>query len=255
MQTDISPRLTLIGAGPGDPELITLKGLKALQDADVILYDSLANQELLAHAKSGSEKIYVGKKGHEKGITQAEINQLIVDKAFEKGHVARLKGGDPFVFGRGTEELKIAAENQIPFSYIPGISSVMTPGLHHIPLTDRNYSDGFWVITGHKSDLSLSEDLNLAAKSKSTVVLLMAMTKLSEISRIFAAEGKGDTPAAIISKASTKFERIVFGTAAELSEMAVLNNLKNPSIVILGGVVNIPANLKAIADTVVLSQK
>jgi uroporphyrin-III C-methyltransferase len=251
---EIIPKLTLVGAGPGDPELITLKAVKALEAAAVVMYDSLANQELLQYCSQACEKIYVGKKGHEKGITQDEINALIIEKAFEKGNVVRLKGGDPFIFGRGMEEINAANEHGIPYSYIPGISSVMGGGVNMIPLTDRRFSDGFWVITGHKSDLSLSTDLFLAAKANTTVVLLMAMSKLAEISRIFAAEDKGNMPAAIISHASTKREKMVIGKVGELPEMAQFNNLKNPAIVIIGEVVGIPEmlekakmNLKTIA--------
>jgi uroporphyrin-III C-methyltransferase len=243
---NIKPHLTLVGAGPGDPELITLKAVKSLQNAAVVLYDSLANQELLQHCSQACEKIYVGKKGHEKGISQAEINDLIIEKAFEKGNVVRLKGGDPFIFGRGMEEIHAAAENGIDYSYVPGISSVMGGGNHMIPLTDRRFSDGFWVITGHKSDQSLSEDLYLAAKANTTVVLLMAMSKLAEISRIFAAENKGEMPVAIISNATTSREKIVIGKVGELPEMAQFNNLKNPAIIIIGEVVGIP---KMLAET------
>ncbi len=245
---DISPLITLVGAGPGDPELITLKAIKALEIAAVVLYDSLANQDLLKYCSQACEKIYVGKKGHEKGISQAEINDLIIEKAFEKGNVVRLKGGDPFIFGRGMEEIEAAAKHNIPYKYIPGISSVMGGGSNMIPLTDRRFSDGFWVITGHKSDLSLSQDLYLAAKANTTVVLLMAMSKLAEISRIFASENKGGLSAAIISHATTEREKIVIGTVSELPEMAQLNNLKNPSIIIIGEVVGIPALLKKIEN-------
>ncbi len=240
----IYPKITLVGAGPGDPELITLKAIKALEMAAVVLYDSLANQELLKYCSQACEKIYVGKKGHEKGISQSEINDLIIEKAFEKGNVVRLKGGDPFIFGRGIEEIEIAAKHNIPYSYIPGISSIMGGGSNMIPLTDRRFSDGFWVITGHKSDLSLSQDLYLAAKANTTVVLLMAMSKLAEISRIFASESKGGLAAAIISHATTTREKIVIGTVSELPEMAQLNNLKNPAIVIIGVVVGIPEMLE-----------
>ena len=251
----IFPKITLVGAGPGDPELITLKAIRALEVASVVLYDSLANQELLQYCSIACEKIYVGKKGHEKGITQAEINDLIVEKAFEKGNVVRLKGGDPFIFGRGMEEIEAAAQNGIAYSYIPGISSIMGGGGHMIPLTDRRFSDGFWVITGHKSDLSLSEDLYLAAKANTTIVLLMAMSKLTEISRIFAAENKGNTPAAIISHATTTREKITIGTVGELAEMAQLNNLKNPAIILIGEVVKIPGSLKDIKNKLQLVQK
>jgi uroporphyrin-III C-methyltransferase len=239
-------KLTLVGAGPGDPDLITLKAMKALADADVVLYDALANEVLLEYCPAGVERIYVGKKGHEASIQQEEINVLIVEKALEKGHVVRLKGGDPFIFGRGVEEIKAASAAGIDCAYIPGVSSVLSGGSHMIPLTDRSHSDGFWVITGHKSDLSLSADLKLAAQSNTTVVLLMAMSKLTEISRIFAAEKKGDLPAAIIASASTAEEKIAIGRVGELAETAYLNNLKNPAIIVIGQVVNVPEEINTL---------
>jgi uroporphyrin-III C-methyltransferase len=164
------PKLTLVGAGPGDPELITLKAINALRNADVVLYDALANDDLLDYCHPMCEKIYVGKRGHQKGITQDGINFLIAEKAFEKGHVVRLKGGDPFVFGRGMEEIEFAKQRGIESSYVPGISSIFSGGNHLIPLTDRRVSDGFWVITGHKSDKKFASDLELAVQSNSTVV-------------------------------------------------------------------------------------
>lgn len=245
--SQLKPKLTVVGAGPGDPELITLKAIRALKSADVVLFDALANEELLDYCQENCEKIYVGKRGHESGINQAQINELIIEKALEKGHVVRLKGGDPFVFGRGMEEIYAAAENNIEYAYIPGISSVLGGGTHMIPLTDRRFSDGYWVITGHKADGSLSKDLELAAKTNTTIVLLMAMSKLAEISSIFAKENKGNLPAAIIHKASTDQEKIITGPVNQLAEMAHLNFMKNPAIIIIGEVVNNPRILADIA--------
>jgi uroporphyrin-III C-methyltransferase len=232
------PKLTLVGAGPGDPELITLKAINALRSADVVLYDALANEELLDYCHPLCEKVYVGKRGHQKGITQDGINFLIVEKAYQKGHVVRLKGGDPFVFGRGTEEIEFAQKRGIEVSYIPGISSVFSGGKHMIPLTDRRVSDGFWVITGHKSDGRFAEDLDLAVQSKSTVVLLMAMSKLSYISEKYKAANRPEIPVCIIQNASTPNERMAIGKVSELEKLALDNALTNPAIIIIGEVVD-----------------
>jgi uroporphyrin-III C-methyltransferase len=232
------PKLTLVGAGPGDPELITLKAINALRNADVVLYDALANDDLLDYCHPMCEKIYVGKRGHQKGITQDGINFLIAEKAFEKGHVVRLKGGDPFVFGRGMEEIEFAKQRGIASSYVPGISSVFSGGNHLIPLTDRRVSDGFWVITGHKSDKKFASDLDLAVQSNSTVVLLMAMSKLSYISEKYQTANRSEIPVCIIQNASTTKEKMAVGKVSELEQMAEENKLSNPAIIIIGEVVD-----------------
>jgi uroporphyrin-III C-methyltransferase len=184
------------------------------------------------------EKIYVGKRGHQKGITQDGINFLIAEKAFEKGHVVRLKGGDPFVFGRGMEEIEFAKQRGIASSYVPGISSIFSGGNYLIPLTDRRVSDGFWVITGHKSDKKFASDLDLAVQSNSTVVLLMSMSKLSYISEKYQAANRAEIPVCIIQNASTTKEKMAVGKVSELEQMAEENKLSNPAIIIIGEVVD-----------------
>lgn len=234
----MNPKVTLVGAGPGDPDLITLKAVKALSSADVVLYDALANHALLEHCSEKAELIYVGKRGHKRGISQDQINELIVEKAFEKGHVVRLKGGDPFVFGRGGEEINFATSQGLETEYIPGISSVNAIGMSGIPLTDRNFADGFWVITGHKKDRSLSHDVQLAAQSNATLVILMGMSKLTEISEILVNAGKGRIPAAIVQNASSVQEKKCTGMVFELEQMAKNNGLSNPAVIIIGDVVH-----------------
>ena len=232
------PKLTLLGAGPGDPDLITLKGVKVLSAADVVLYDHLACRELLEYCSEDCELVYVGKQGHKRGISQERINELIVEKALAKGHVVRLKGGDPFVFGRGVEEINYALKFGIEFDYVPGVSSVNAVGLAGIPLTDRNYSDGYWVITGHKSDKSLSEDLRKAAASQATLVILMGMSKLAEIAEILVGQGKGETAAAIVQHAGTSRQKVGTGMAKNLAKIAEEHDLSNPAIIVIGTVVN-----------------
>lgn len=232
------PKLSIVGAGPGDPELITLKAVNALRSADVVLYDNLANTELLEYCHPLCEKIFVGKKGHCKSISQDSINYLIVDKAYERGHVVRLKGGDPFIFGRGSEEINFARKRGINTTYIPGISSINAIGLSDIPLTERGIADGFWVITAHKSDGSLSRDIFLAAQSNATVVILMGMSKLAEITSIFTHEGWGSVGAAVIQNASKANEQKVVGTVSQIEKLVTKKNLSSPAVIVIGDVVN-----------------
>lgn len=234
----MKPKLTLIGAGPGDPELITLKAVNALRKADVVLYDALANGVLLEYCSPHCELIYVGKRGHTRSISQDSLNFLIVEKAFEKGHVVRLKGGDPFIFGRGNEEINFARERGIETAFVPGISSIQALGAADIPLTSRGFSDGFWVITGHKADGSLSKDIELAAQSTATVVILMGMSRLDRIAKLFQEGGRGDTPAAIVQNASTFYQKSGSGLAKNLPKIAAENGLTNPAIIVIGDVVN-----------------
>ena len=184
-----SPKLTVVGAGPGDPELITLKAINAIRSADVILYDALVNSELLEYASSSTEKIFVGKRRGYYSYQQEQINDLIVTKAQQYGHVVRLKGGDPFVFGRGSEELEFAQLHALQTEVVPGISSALAvPAGQGIPLTMRHVSESFWVITGTTKMHLLSSDVKIAAQSTATIVILMGMGKLSEIVNVFSHE-------------------------------------------------------------------
>lgn len=242
------PRLTLVGAGPGDPELITLKGMRALQEADIVLYDALANEELLKHARPDVPRIYVGKRGGGKYKSQEEINELIVHCARHYGHVVRLKGGDPYIFGRGHEEQTYAESYDIAVSIVPGISSVYSvPALQSIPLTRRGISESFWVITGTTRHGSLSKDVALAAQSTATVVILMGMRQLSKIQAVFENYGQFDTPVAIIQNGSLPEEKIGIATVSTMTEMVTEERLGAPAIIVIGEVVRehkVPAWLK-----------
>ena len=201
------PQFTLIGAGPGDPDLITVKGAKALAEADVVMYDALANDRLLAYAPN-AKKVFVGKRKGYKRYDQEEINRLIVENAFNYGHVVRLKGGDPFVFGRGSEEINYVDSFGIEIHLISGISSsVAVPANLGIPVTQRNVARSFWVLTGTDSKGELASDIELASKSSATVVILMGMSKLSEIVKLFQKEEKGETPIAIIQNGTLPNEK------------------------------------------------
>ncbi len=235
----ISPELYVIGAGPGDPELITVKAYKVLQKADVILYDNLANKDLLSLAKPDCDQIYVGKQPYGPYTSQEKILELIKHFAFTKGTVVRLKGGDPFIFGRGFEEILFARENGIKTHFIPGISSMQAVGLEDIPLTHRAVSEGIWVVTGTKKDGTLSGDLRLAMQSNSTVVIYMGMKQIDSIAATYVEAGNGDMPAAIIQHASVPKQKVVKGVVKNLAQMAESKQMTHPAIVIIGPVVNL----------------
>lgn len=237
-KTKIYPRLTLVGAGPGDPDLITVKGIKALADADVVLYDALVNEELLTYAPARAKQIFVGKRAGMHSAQQHEINHLIVKYSHAYGHVVRLKGGDPFVFGRGLEEIEHAAANGISTQVIPGISSSMAvPALQNIPMTHRGVSESFWVVTGTTRSGALSRDLHLAAKSTATVIILMGMKKIHEIMEVFKTSGKENTPVAIVQNGSLPNEKLGLGTVATISEVIEEQELSSPAIIVVGEIV------------------
>ncbi len=240
----MNPKLTLIGAGTGDPDLITLKAIKALKIADVVLYDALANEELLDYCPAHCQKIFVGKRGHQPSVEQDSINFLIVEKAFEYGHVVRLKGGDPFIFGRGIEEIEYAQQHGIETTYIPGISSVMAGGNLNIPLTARGIVEGFWVMTATKAEKELSDDLKLAAQANATIVILMGMHRLNYIVKQFSALGKENMPVAIIQNATLPTEKVVVGKISTIENLAKQQNIGAPAVIIIGDVVKYNALLQ-----------
>lgn len=238
------PLLSLVGAGPGDPELITLKAIKALKKADIILYDALANEELLGFASSKAIKQFVGKRFGCHALSQQEINALIVEYAYKYGHVVRLKGGDPFVFGRAQEEIAAARSAGIEVEVIPGVSSaIAVPASQMIPLTCRGINESFWVTTGTLQSGELSPDIQLAAQSSATVVILMAMSKLEIIMDIFTSHGKKDTPVAIIQNGTTNKEKYVIGTVGDIYFRAQHAGLSNPAIIVVGEVVRLHPSL------------
>lgn len=251
MTKKTTAHVTLVGAGPGDPDLITLKGLKAIQSADVILYDALVNEELLEQAKKSCTKIYVGKRAEALSTSQDQINQLLVDYALTHGHVVRLKGGDPFVFGRGGEELDFVRQYGIPTSSIPGISSSTgLTGLQQIPLTYRGISESFWVITGSTSSGELSSDLHKAVQTNATVVVLMGYAKLSQIVSLYIDSGKADLPIAVIQNGSLPNERIALGTVRSILEEVEKKRLSMPAIIVLGEVVKKHQHFNLLKDEI-----
>jgi uroporphyrin-III C-methyltransferase len=227
-------KLTLIGAGPGDPELISLKGIRILKEADVILYDALVHPDLLEYAKPHAHVEFVGKRAGRHSYSQTEINELIVAYALTRGHVVRLKGGDPFVFGRGKEEMEYAETFGISCTCIPGISSVTLPGHYGIPLTRRGINESFWVVTATTSNGNVSADVALAAKSSATGVFLMGLGKTDQICAAYRASGKGFTPAAIISRGSLPEGEVYYGSVDTLEDIKRRYNPKAPALIIVG---------------------
>ncbi|MDX1653119.1 MAG: uroporphyrinogen-III C-methyltransferase [Brumimicrobium sp.] len=230
-------KLTLVGAGPGDPELITLKGLRAIQQADVILYDALIDDSLLKYA-SGSKKIFVGKRKNYHRYSQDDINGLIVHYAIQGNYVVRLKGGDPFVFGRGSEEIAYAESFGIETEIVSGVSSsIAVPASAGIALTQRNISESFWVITGTTRSGKISDDIRLAARSTATVVILMGMSKLHEITAEFRKNGRAELPVAVIQNGCTPREKIGIGTVDSIVDVVAELNLSSPAVIVIGEVV------------------
>ncbi|MCK8142888.1 uroporphyrinogen-III C-methyltransferase [Flavobacterium sp. I-SCBP12n] len=255
MKNRIKPQVTLVGAGPGDQDLLTIKGAKALAEANVVLYDALSNDELLSYAPKKALKIFVGKRKGYHAYTQDEINQLIVDNALTYGHVVRLKGGDPFIFGRGSEEIEFVESFGIPTFVIPGISSsIAVPASQGISLTKRGVSESFWVITGTTSTRKLSTDVALAAQSTATVVILMGMSKLDEIVALFQKESKGQIPVAIIQNGTTLEEKVGIGTIDNIQKVVAKNNLSSPAIIVIGEVVKESNKLKGFYEEFVSSE-
>lgn len=232
------PKLTVVGAGPGDVDLITVKAIKVLKSADVVLYDALVNEELLAFINPEAEKIFVGKRRGCYKYQQEQINELIVARANSHGHVVRLKGGDPFIFGRGAEEMEYAANFGLEVAMVPGISSSMAVAANqNIPVTKRGSSESFWVITGTTKEHKISNDIQLAAQSNATVVVLMGMSKLPQIVALFQKEGKNNLPVAIIQNGTRPDEKVGIGTVDTIENVVAEKDLKNPAIILLGEVV------------------
>jgi len=231
-------KVTLVGAGPGDPELLTLKAINAIKNADAILYDALINKAVLKHAKSSVKLMCVGKRVGKHSFGQDEINKLIIDHAFNYGNVVRLKGGDPFIFGRGYEELQYVESFGIEVNVIPGISSsVAVPASQKIPVTHRGASQSFWVLTATNKNGALSEDIKLAVQTNSTVVILMGVNKLTQIVNLYKKQNKGNIPVAIIQNGTLKSEKAIYGTLNTIERLKIEENIQSPAIIIIGEVV------------------
>ncbi len=237
----------LIGAGPGDPGLMTVRGLELIRRADCLVYDYLANEAFLSEAPAQAEIIYVGKKGGDHTLPQKDINQLLVEKARAGKIIVRLKGGDPYIFGRGGEEAQELVRHGIPFEVVPGISSaIAVPAYAGIPLTHRQHASLVSFITGHedptKSESSIPWDV--LGKSPGTLVFLMGVKNLADICRELQAHGKSAaTPAAVIHRGTTPNQRSVSGTLGNITHKVEAAGLTPPAIFVVGSVVELQSEL------------
>ncbi len=233
-------KVYFVGAGPGDAELITLRGWKFLQSCDVVIYDRLASEELLDYIKDGCEKIYVGKEAGKYYKKQEEINEILVQCAKKYKVIVRLKGGDSFVFGRGGEEIEALNRYGIPYEVIPGITSaIAVPECAGIPVTHRGVSRSFHVITGHTKEGNGNPvcDYKVLAKTEGTLVFLMGLSKIDLIADELMAAGKPDmTPVAVISDGTTKYQRIVRSTLKDIGRKVKESEMASPAVIVIGEV-------------------
>ena len=236
----------LVGAGPGDPRLITVLGLDRLRQADVVVYDRLVSEKLVAEAPAEAERIFVGKAPGEHSAAQEEINALLVQHARRGRTVVRLKGGDPFVFGRGSEEALACAEAGIPCEVVPGVTSAISvPELAGIPVTHRELAGGFAVVTGHCAEGD-RQDWSALARVE-TLVILMGLSRLPEISASLLFHGRGaDTPVAVIAQGSLPGERTVVSTLGEIAGEVKRAGLRAPATIVVGEVVRVREKLRAL---------
>jgi uroporphyrin-III C-methyltransferase len=251
-RVDQPGKVYLVGAGPGDPGLMTVRGLQLLRGADVIVYDQLVNPVLLDETRVDAERIYVGKQAGRHSIAQNEINEVLINYALQGYQVVRLKGGDPFVFGRGGEEAEALADAGIPFEIVPGVSSaVAVPAYAGIPLTHRNYASSFAVVTGHDAIKSKSSvGWAKLATAVDTLVILMGLHNLPVIvANLVAAGCSPDTPVAVIQQGTTKQQQKVHGTLADIVEKSA--SLKAPVLIVVGEVVRLADKLDWFTGTAV----
>lgn len=236
-------KVYLVGAGPGDPGLLTIRGKEVLGRAEVVIFDYLANEEFLRYAPAGAERIYVGKKGGDHTLSQTGINDLLVEKGRENV-VVRLKGGDPFVFGRGGEEAQVLVENGIPFEVVPGISAaVAVPAYAGIPLSHRDMTASIAFVTGHERADKDSADSKIAwdklATGVGTIVFFMGVKNLPEICKNLVENGRpANTPVALIRWGTTPRQQTVTGTLADIAARAAKAGLKPPALIVVGEVVS-----------------
>ena len=250
-------KVYIMGAGPGDAELLTLKGKRAIEEADCIVYDRLINNRILNYAKKDVELIYLGKGNCEGGLIQSEINDTLVKKALEGKVVARVKGGDPFVFGRGGEEIQALFDNGIEFEEIPGItSSISVPAYAGIPVTHRGIANSFHVFTGHTMKDGSWHNFEAIAKLDGTLVFLMGIKNLPIIVNDLLTNGKDPkTPIAIIEKGATADQRVTVGTLETIIKISKERKIVPPAITIIGEVVNLRDTFKWFEDTQLFGKK
>lgn len=244
-ETPSSGEVYLVGAGPGDPDLLTFRALRLMQKADVVLYDNLVSDGVMELVRRDAERIYVGKKRSMHTMPQEGINDLLVRLAREGKRVLRLKGGDPFIFGRGGEEIEQLAENNIPFQVAPGVSAANGIASYAgIPLTHRNYAQSVIFTTGHLRDNTLDLDWAALTRPQQTVVIYMGLTGLAEICQQLIAHGlPPDWPAAVVQQGTTRHQRVMTATLSDLAEKVEAAGFKAPTLTIVGEVVKLREKL------------
>src|SRR6266513_2053942 len=242
-----SGKVYLVGAGPGDLGLVTLRAKEYIQNADVIVYDHLVNPETLGWARDDAEIIDAGKTPGESRISQNEINELLIEKAREGKQVVRLKGGDPFVFGRGAEEAQVIADAGIPFEIVPGItSSIAGPAYAGIPITHRAHNSHVTFFTGHEDPAKTESAIDYAALAKlgGTQVMLMGMERLGAVTGEMLKQGvRGDLPVALVRRATTGQQETLTGTVSDIAQKALAKGFEPPAVAVFGGVVSLRDNL------------
>ncbi|MDY0056831.1 MAG: uroporphyrinogen-III C-methyltransferase [Methyloversatilis sp.] len=241
-------RVTLVGAGPGDPDLLTVKAMKVLQGASLVLYDHLVSKDVLHYVPSHADLIYVGKESSRHTLPQDEIIELMVRLAKGGRPVVRLKGGDGYIFGRGGEEALALARAGVPFDVVPGLSAAQGAGASAgIPLTHRDHAQALIFVTGHRQQNEVIDlDWTMLARPRQTVVIYMGIANLQQICGQLIAHGlPADTPAAVIERATLPDERCVTGSVRTLPTLAIVNDVKPPALVVIGEVVSLQRELSA----------
>lgn len=235
----------LVGAGPGDPDLLTFRALRLMQRADVVVYDRLVGDDILTLMRRDAERIYVGKLPKQHTMQQEDISQLLVNLALEGKRVLRLKGGDPFIFGRGGEEIEKLAENDIPFQVVPGVTAAAGCAAYAgIPLTHRDHAQSVMFVTAHGKDGVLGLDWETLIRPRQTVAVYMGLSSMKYLVDGIVERGiDPETPAAIIDNGTRENQRVIIGTISNLEEKARAEDLKGPSIIVIGSVVTLHENL------------
>lgn len=247
-----SGEVYLVGTGPGDPDLLTFRALRLMQQADVVLYDRLIGEGILNLVRRDAERIYVGKLPKEHSVPQEEIGNMLIRLAQEGKRVLRLKGGDPFVFGRGGEEIEALSENGIAFQVIPGVTAAVGCASYAgIPLTHRDHAQGCVFVTGHEKDGKLNLNWKSLIQPRQTVVVYMGLSSMSAITAGFLANGADPaTPAAVIENGTRARQRVITGTLESLTDQTTLAGIKSPALIIIGSVVSLRNKLSWFADKV-----